>query len=117
MGWNFAAEGVGVYPSMFFEEGKEWGRARRLISPNLNGHNITAMLPIISKVYATALCKHLEWCAVCVHLARVEGVARVVFDCDLAYAGATECVVGRVAASPAPLLSSKSYDRLVLFRL
>ena len=37
-------------PSMFFDEGKEWGRSRRLISPNLNGHNIATMLPMISKV-------------------------------------------------------------------
>lgn len=35
---------------MFFEEGKAWGRSRRLISPNLNGHNVAAMLPIIAKV-------------------------------------------------------------------
>ena len=35
---------------MFFEDGKAWGRSRRLISPNLNGHNVEAMLPIMSKV-------------------------------------------------------------------
>lgn len=38
---------------MFFEEGKAWGRSRRLIAPNLNGHNVAAMLPVISKVTVT----------------------------------------------------------------
>eukprot|EP00904_Undaria_pinnatifida_P007026 jgi/Undpi1/3453/HiC_scaffold_16.g06825.m1 len=46
---------AGMAPSMFFDEGKEWGRSRRLISPNLSGHNIAAMLPMISKI-AERLC-------------------------------------------------------------
>ena len=37
-------------PAMFFDEGKEGGRSRRIISPNLTGHNIAVMLPMISKV-------------------------------------------------------------------
>lgn len=47
-GW--ASDQIGVKDSMFFEEGKAWGRSRRLISPNLNGHNVAAMLPVMSKV-------------------------------------------------------------------
>ncbi|CBN79213.1 cytochrome P450 [Ectocarpus siliculosus] len=47
---KWASEQVGVQSSLFFEEGKTWGRSRRLISPNLNGHNVAAMLPIIAKV-------------------------------------------------------------------
>lgn len=35
---------------MFFRDGKAWGRSRRIIAPNLNGHNVAAMLPITSKV-------------------------------------------------------------------
>ncbi|CAM9971103.1 unnamed protein product, partial [Ectocarpus fasciculatus] len=47
---KWAAEQVGVQSSLFFEEGRTWGRSRRLISPNLNGHNVAAMLPVIAKV-------------------------------------------------------------------
>ncbi|CAN0309951.1 unnamed protein product, partial [Ascophyllum nodosum] len=31
----WAAREAGLAPSMFFNEGKQWGRLRRLISPNL----------------------------------------------------------------------------------
>ena len=47
---TWAAEQIGVKDSMFFEEGKAWGRSRRLISPNLNGHNVAAMIPVMAKV-------------------------------------------------------------------
>ncbi len=50
----WASAQVRVKDSMFFEEGKEWGRSRRLISPNLNGHNVAAMLPIMAKVTSFA---------------------------------------------------------------
>ncbi|CAM9335165.1 unnamed protein product [Scytosiphon promiscuus] len=43
---------------MFFEEGKAWGRSRRLISPNLTGHNIASMIAIISKI-AERFCARL----------------------------------------------------------
>lgn len=48
---TWSATELELIPSMFFDEGKDWGRSRRLISPNLNGHNVMAMLPIISKVW------------------------------------------------------------------
>ncbi|CAM9310328.1 unnamed protein product [Ascophyllum nodosum] len=54
-----------VVPSMFFDEGKEWGRSRRLISPNLVGHNVTAMIAYISKIgerLCTRLGEHAESC-------------------------------------------------------
>eukprot|EP00752_Nemacystus_decipiens_P014607 g13007.t1 len=47
---TWAAEQVGVKHALFFEEGKTWGRSRRLVSPNLNGHNVATMLPVISKI-------------------------------------------------------------------
>lgn len=38
-------------PSLFFDEGKVWGRSRRIISPPLNGHhNVANMIPAIAKV-------------------------------------------------------------------
>ena len=38
-------------PSLFFDEGKRWGRSRRIISPALNGHhNVANMIPAIAKV-------------------------------------------------------------------
>lgn len=55
---TWAAGEAGMIPSMFFDEGKEWGRSRRLIAPNLNGHNIAVMLPLISKI-AERLCAKL----------------------------------------------------------
>ncbi|CAM9310255.1 unnamed protein product [Ascophyllum nodosum] len=55
---RWLAKQAGVMPSMFFNEGKEWGRSRRLISPNLVGHNVTAMIPYISKV-GDRLCTRL----------------------------------------------------------
>lgn len=39
-----------LVPSMFFDEGKDWGRSRRLISPSINGHNMLAVLPMMAKV-------------------------------------------------------------------
>eukprot|EP00903_Cladosiphon_okamuranus_P016174 g14925.t1 len=48
LGW--APRQIGVKDSMFFEEGKAWGRSRRLISPNLVGHNIATMLPLVAKI-------------------------------------------------------------------
>ncbi|CAN0206214.1 unnamed protein product, partial [Hapterophycus canaliculatus] len=47
---EWAGRQLGVNNAMFNQEGKAWGRSRRLISPNLIGHNLTAMLPVISKV-------------------------------------------------------------------
>ncbi len=57
--YTWAASQTRLKDSMFFEEGKAWGRSRRLISPNLNGHNVPAMLPIMAKVsrLATAVCE------------------------------------------------------------
>ncbi|CBJ30458.1 cytochrome P450 [Ectocarpus siliculosus] len=50
---------VGVYPSLFFEEGKEWGRSRRLIAPFLSGHkNVAGMVPSIAKI-AERVCAKL----------------------------------------------------------
>eukprot|EP00903_Cladosiphon_okamuranus_P016172 g14923.t1 len=46
---QWAGEQVGVKNSMFFEEGKAWGRSRRLISPNLNGLKVAAMLLAMAK--------------------------------------------------------------------
>ena len=48
--FQWAAEKLGFTPSMFFDEGKQWGRARRVIAPSLNGHNVAAMIPIMNKV-------------------------------------------------------------------
>ncbi|CAN0418983.1 unnamed protein product, partial [Ascophyllum nodosum] len=47
---SWAARQAGLAPSMFLNEGKQWGRSRRLISPNLVGHNLTAMIPCIVKI-------------------------------------------------------------------
>lgn len=45
------AKKVGMMPSLFFIEGKEWGRSRRMISPALSGHhNVANMVPAIAKV-------------------------------------------------------------------
>ncbi|CAM9573088.1 unnamed protein product, partial [Scytosiphon promiscuus] len=50
---------VGLNPSLFFDEGKEWGRSRRLISPALNGHqNVADMIPAITKI-AERVCTKL----------------------------------------------------------
>lgn len=54
---TWASEQIRVKDSMFFEEGKAWGRSRRLISPNLNGHNVATMLPDVAKVrYFVLVC-------------------------------------------------------------
>ncbi|CAM9461272.1 unnamed protein product [Ectocarpus fasciculatus] len=51
---------IGVYPSLFVEEGKEWGRSRRLIAPFLSGHkNVAGMVPSIAKI-AERVCSKLE---------------------------------------------------------
>eukprot|EP00752_Nemacystus_decipiens_P014601 g13003.t1 len=57
--YTWASEQVGVKDSMFFAEGKVWGRSRRLISPNLNGHNVATMLPVMSKI-GGRFCDKLE---------------------------------------------------------
>lgn len=44
------ADLIGITPSMFFEEGKAWGRSRRIIAPSLNAHNVMDMLEVISTV-------------------------------------------------------------------
>ncbi|CAN0394924.1 unnamed protein product, partial [Ectocarpus sp. 12 AP-2014] len=50
---------IGAYPSLFFEEGKEWGRSRRLIAPFLSGHkNVAGMVPSIAKI-AERICTKL----------------------------------------------------------
>lgn len=47
---------TGLVPSLFFNEGREWGRSRRILSPGLNGHkNIANMIPTITKVSFRAL--------------------------------------------------------------
>ncbi|CAN0057062.1 unnamed protein product [Scytosiphon promiscuus] len=53
------ARNVGLSPSLFFDEGKEWGRARRLISPALSGHhNVADMVPATTKI-AERVCASL----------------------------------------------------------
>ncbi|CAN0205555.1 unnamed protein product [Ascophyllum nodosum] len=46
----WAAKEAGLAPSLFFDEGKQWGRSRRLISPNFVGHNLTANIACIVKI-------------------------------------------------------------------
>ena len=47
----WAAKKVGMEPSLFFDEGTNWGRSRRILSPALNGHsNVANMIPTITKV-------------------------------------------------------------------
>ena len=70
--------------SMFFEEGKAWGRSRRLISPNLSGHSIATMLPVVAKVKVTLLFLFLL-------LPRIKYSQRVL--CFAYYAGSCVCVV------------------------
>ncbi|CAN0250653.1 unnamed protein product, partial [Scytosiphon promiscuus] len=54
------AKRVGLNPTIFFEESKEWGRSRRLISPALNGHNNVAdMVPAITRI-AEQVCAKLD---------------------------------------------------------
>eukprot|EP00904_Undaria_pinnatifida_P013623 jgi/Undpi1/9391/HiC_scaffold_27.g11848.m1 len=48
--FNWPAEKIGLLPAMFFDEGKQWGRSRRLICPHLVGHNVTNMIPSIAKM-------------------------------------------------------------------
>ncbi|CAM9660900.1 unnamed protein product [Pylaiella littoralis] len=55
---SWASGQVGLNDSMFFEEGKAWGRSRRLISPHLNGHKVVDMLPVMSKM-GERLCNKL----------------------------------------------------------
>lgn len=51
---------VGLEPSLFFDEGKQWGRSRRIISPALNGHNNVAnMIPAMAKI-AERVCTKLN---------------------------------------------------------
>lgn len=57
--FQWAADKLGFTPSMFFDEGKQWGRGRRIIAPSLNGHNVTAMIPIMSKI-GERLCAKLS---------------------------------------------------------
>ncbi len=38
-------------PFLFFDEGKQWGRSRRILSPALSGHqNVANMVPAVAKV-------------------------------------------------------------------
>lgn len=48
--FRWAAEKLGLLPSMFFDEDEKWGRSRRLICPSLNARNVTDMIPTISHV-------------------------------------------------------------------
>ena len=61
---------------MFFDEGKEWGRTRRLISPNIAGHNVKAMMSYISKVRNAAAASSCE-------VVLMQDTARAKFDPEL----------------------------------
>lgn len=51
---HWAVKNVGLEPSLFFDEGTNWGRSRRILSPALNGHsNVANMIPSITKVSRT----------------------------------------------------------------
>ncbi|CAN0313831.1 unnamed protein product, partial [Phaeothamnion confervicola] len=41
---------VGVYPFLFFEEGKSWGRVRRLTAPSFSERNTERMLPDVARI-------------------------------------------------------------------
>ncbi|CAN0228567.1 unnamed protein product [Pylaiella littoralis] len=49
---------VGLGQSLLFDESKEWGRSRRVISPSLNEHNVVKMIPTITKI-AERVCAKL----------------------------------------------------------
>lgn len=49
-GFQWATDIVGVSPSLFTDEGADWGRSRRLVAPPLSGHNVRKMVPAITKV-------------------------------------------------------------------
>eukprot|EP00903_Cladosiphon_okamuranus_P020514 g18832.t1 len=51
---------IGMNPSLFFDEGKRWGRSRRVLSPALSGHqNVANMVPAVAKI-AERLCSKLD---------------------------------------------------------
>ncbi|CAN0178058.1 unnamed protein product, partial [Ectocarpus fasciculatus] len=57
--FQWMSKKVEVYPFLFVEEGKQWGRSRRLIAPFLNGHkNVAGMVPSIAKI-AERVCAKL----------------------------------------------------------
>ena len=51
----WAGNQFGLIPSLFFDEGKNWGRSRRIISPLLARHNVASMLPVVVKVHTLPL--------------------------------------------------------------
>eukprot|EP00903_Cladosiphon_okamuranus_P007588 g7361.t1 len=58
--FSWMAERIGLGPSLFFDEGKQWGRSRRIISPALNGHhNVANMIPAMAKI-AERVCSKLD---------------------------------------------------------
>lgn len=54
-GFQWATDIVGVSPSLFTDEGADWGRSRRLVAPPLSGHNVRKMVPAITKVRRSGL--------------------------------------------------------------
>ena len=48
--FHWPAKKIGLLPALFFDEGKEWGRSRRLICPHLVGKNVADMIPALAKV-------------------------------------------------------------------
>eukprot|EP00752_Nemacystus_decipiens_P003174 g2937.t1 len=58
--FSWMAPKIGLDPSLFFDEGKRWGRSRRIISPALNGHhNVANMIPAIVKI-TERVCSKLD---------------------------------------------------------
>eukprot|EP00752_Nemacystus_decipiens_P003173 g2936.t1 len=57
--FSWMSERIGMDPSLFFDEGKRWGRSRRIISPALSGHhNVANMVPAMAKI-AERVCSKL----------------------------------------------------------
>lgn len=54
-GFQWATDIVGVSPSLFTDEGADWGRSRRLVAPPLSGHNVRKMVPAITKARRSGL--------------------------------------------------------------
>lgn len=48
--FHWVADVMGFLPTLFFDEGRAWGRSRRIIAPSLHGHNVRDMIPTISEV-------------------------------------------------------------------
>lgn len=53
--FHWPAKKIGLLPALFFDEGKEWGRSRRLICPHLVGNNVADMIPALAKVRGDTL--------------------------------------------------------------